>query len=90
MSAEVKVYTTTYCGYCHAAKNLFKRKKVAFEEVDVTGNDEARHWLAEVTGKHTVPQIFINGAPVGGFDDVSLLDRQGKLDPLLAVDAPAR
>jgi glutaredoxin 3 len=84
MAAQVKIYTTRTCGYCHAALALLTRKGVAFEHQDVTGDGAARQWLVEATGRSTVPQIFIDGRPVGGFDDLSALDRRGELDRLLA------
>jgi len=80
----VKIYTTNYCGYCVRAKDLLKRKGVNYEEVDVTGNDELRTRLVELSGgQRTVPQIFIGEAHVGGYSDLAQLDKEGKLDPLL-------
>jgi glutaredoxin 3 len=80
----VKIYTTNYCGFCVRAKDLLKRKGVAYEEVDVTGNDEMRARLVEMSnGQRTVPQIFIGDSHVGGYSDLSQLDREGKLDPML-------
>ena len=80
----VKIYTTTYCGFCVRAKDLLKRKGVGFEEVDVTGDDEARSQLVERSGgQRTVPQIFIGDTHVGGYTDLAQLDREGKLDPML-------
>lgn len=87
MPATVKVYTRRWCGYCSAAERLLKRKGVAFEEIDTTGDPEIRRWLVEVTGRTTVPQIFIDGKAIGGYDDMNALDRAGKLDALLAGDA---
>jgi glutaredoxin 3 len=84
MAAEVVIYTTKVCPYCHAAKRLFAAKGVPFREVHVTGDDAKRAWLLDVTGQRTVPQIFIGGRPYGGFSDVSALDARGQLDPLLA------
>ncbi len=88
MSAEVLIYTTTYCPYCTAAKQLLRKKNVAFEEISVDGRDDMREWLAKASGQRTVPQIFINGKPMGGFSDISALDKAGKLDGLLA-ETPA-
>ncbi|CAM4515993.1 glutaredoxin 3 [Corallococcus exiguus] len=80
----VKIYTTTYCGFCVRAKDLLKRKGVAYEEVDVTGDDDARTKLVEMSGgQRTVPQIFIGDTHVGGYSDMAALDREGKLDPML-------
>ncbi|MCY1045806.1 glutaredoxin 3 [Corallococcus sp. bb12-1] len=80
----VKIYTTTYCGFCVRAKDLLKRKGVDYTEVDVTGNDEERAKLVEMSGgQRTVPQIFIGDTHVGGYSDLAELDRQKKLDPML-------
>lgn len=78
--ARIKVYTTTYCGYCRAAKSLLDRKKIAYEEVDVTSDDAVRDWLVEKTGRTTVPQIFIDDEPIGGYTDLAALDSKGELD----------
>lgn len=81
---KVRVYTTNYCPYCTRAKELLSKKKVFFEEIDVTHNAEMRHKLVELTGgRTTVPQIFIENLAVGGFDDIAALDKAGKLDDLL-------
>ena len=82
---HVKIYTTTYCGYCVRAKDLLKRKGVDYQELDVTGDDAMRSKLVEMSGgQRTVPQIFIGDTHVGGYSDLALLDSQGKLDPMLA------
>lgn len=84
--AEVLVYVTNYCPYCVKAKDLLKRKGVAFKEIDVTDDDALREELVKKSGgRRTVPQIFINGTHVGGSDDLHALDKAGKLDPLLAA-----
>lgn len=81
---SVKIYTTTYCPYCDRAKSLLKNKGVAYEEIDVTGDDEMRMKLVQMSGGlKTVPQIWIGETHVGGFDRLSELDRAGKLDPML-------
>lgn len=81
--AEVKIYTTPTCPYCHAALALLNEKGVSFEQIDVSGDRETRAWLLTETKQSTVPQVFIDGVSYGGFSDVSALDRAGKLDPLL-------
>ena len=81
--AEVKIYTTRYCPYCHAATALFGEKRVPFEEIDVTGDHVARADLAQRTGRQTVPQVFIDGESIGGYDELAALDRSGRLDELL-------
>ena len=80
---SVKIYTTPYCPYCVRAKRLLERKGVAYEEIDVASDDEARIALAERTGLRTVPQIFIGEEHVGGSDDLHALEQQGRLDALL-------
>lgn len=82
--AEVVVYCTEFCPYCVRAKHLLESKGVPFKEVDVTDDPGKRKWLADVTRQRTVPQVFINGKPVGGFDDLARLNRAGQLDRLLA------
>lgn len=84
MPAHVKIYTRQWCGYCVAAERLLKRKGIAYEQIDTTGDQATRKWLREVTGQSTVPQIFIDGKSIGGYDDMSALDQAGKLDTLLA------
>ena len=79
----VRVYTTSYCSYCRAAKALLERKGVSYEEIDVTKDDAAREDLTRRSGQRTVPQIWIGETHVGGFSDLDALEREGKLDPLL-------
>ncbi|MDB5108229.1 MAG: grx [Candidatus Binatus sp.] len=88
--AKVEVYTTTYCAFCVRAKNLLKNKGIAFDEIDVTHDDELRARMIEMSGgRRTVPEIFINGKIVGGFDELKALDDAGELDSLLSEAAPA-
>jgi glutaredoxin 3 len=82
--AKVELYVTTYCGYCVRAKRLLEQKGVQFELFDVTNDPTRRQWLRQATGRYTVPQVFINGRSVGGFDDIAALERSGELDRLLA------
>jgi glutaredoxin 3 len=82
--ADVVVYRTPSCVYCVRVHHLLQSKGVPFTEVDVSDDPEKRRWLAEVTRQRTVPQVFINGKPVGGFDDLARLNRAGDLDRLLA------
>lgn len=82
--AEVIIYRTQWCGYCDMAKRLFTNLDVPFTEIDVTNDPAMRNKLVEMTGgRRTVPQIFIDGVPVGGYTDVAALQRQGKLDEML-------
>ena len=85
-SAQVKIYVTGSCPYCHAALRLLQDKGVAFERVDVDGDRQARAWLQQETGQRTVPQVFIGGRSYGGYTDISALDRRGQLDALLNPD----
>jgi glutaredoxin 3 len=81
----VEIYTSPSCGYCHAAKRLLTQKGAAFTEHDVSGDPSLRRVMMDrAHGGYTVPQIFIDGAHVGGCDDLYALDRAGKLDPMLA------
>jgi len=86
--AEVKIYTTNWCGYCRSAERLLDKKAVKYENKDVTSDAATRRWLADITGRTSVPQVFINGKAVGGYDDIAALDRRGELDKLLAESAP--
>jgi glutaredoxin 3 len=80
----IEIYTTRYCPYCHAAKGLLLRKGVEFTEIDVSGDAKRRsEMVTRANGRMTVPQIFIGLTHVGGYDDLSALERAGKLDPLL-------
>lgn len=86
--AKVEVYTTTYCPFCHRAKALLQSKGVAFEEIDVTDDPELRQKMVQLSGgRRTVPEIFINGRIIGGYDELHALDARGELDPLLAQPA---
>lgn len=84
MATSVVMYRTPWCGFCIRAAELLNDKGVPFQEVDVTGDNAKRQWLAQVTGQRTVPQIFINDQPIGGCTELMALDRSGKLDSLLA------
>lgn len=82
---DVTIYTRTMCGYCTAAKRLLDSKGVAYTEHDAGFSPELRReMIARANGRSTFPQIFIGGRHVGGCDDLHELDRQGKLDALLA------
>ncbi len=84
--AEVKIYTTLFCPFCWRAKALLKEKGIDFEEIDVTLNPGARRRMIELAeGRHTVPQIFIDGRPIGGSDELETLEAAGELDAALAL-----
>ena len=80
MSAvRVIIYTADYCPYCKAAKKFLTTKSVTFQEVDVTHDDDQRQKLVQMTGgRETVPQIFVDGKPIGGYDDLVALYASGK------------
>jgi glutaredoxin 3 len=82
---RVVIYTTPFCGYCSAAKRLLKGKGVEFVEIDVMSDSVRRGEMIELSGRRTVPQIFIDDRHIGGFDDLSALNSGGELDPLLAL-----
>ena len=84
--AEIEIYTIAFCPYCERAKALLTRKGASFQEIDAPSGSAARKAATERSGgRTTVPQIFIGGQPVGGSDDLSALDRAGRLDALLAA-----
>ena len=80
---QAVMYTTSWCPYCRAAKSLFAAKKVDFTEIDVSEEPKLRLDMERLSGRRTVPQIFINGKPIGGYDDVLSLETSGELDKLL-------
>jgi glutaredoxin 3 len=83
--ARITVYTTKLCPYCHMAKELLRRKGACFDEVDVGCRRELRAAMSQKAGgRSTVPQIWIGETHVGGCDDLYTLEREGKLDGLLA------
>lgn len=84
--AEIVMYTSDRCAYCVRAKRLLDHKAVAYQEIYISLTDfEARQRIAELTGQMTVPQIIIDGNPIGGWDELYALERAGELDPLLAA-----
>lgn len=83
---DVVIYTRAFCSYCSWAKELLRRKGVAFREIDVTGNHERRvEMIRRANGGNTTPQIFIGSTHVGGCDELYELERAGRLDALLAA-----
>jgi glutaredoxin 3 len=86
--AKVEIYTTQFCPYCVRAKSLLKQKGVAFEEIDVSDDPELREKMVErAGGRRTVPEIFINGKIIGGYDELRALEDADELDSLLAQPA---
>jgi glutaredoxin 3 len=79
------MYATGWCPYCSRARRLLEHKGVEWTEIDVEAEPERRAEMIELSGRRTVPQIFIDGRPIGGSDDLQELDRSGELDALLGV-----
>ena len=87
---DVMIYTRAMCGYCSAAKRLLESKGVAYAERDASFSPELRReMIARAGGRSTFPQIFVGDVHVGGSDDLHALERQGRLDALLATGALA-
>jgi glutaredoxin 3 len=87
MSANVEIYTKYMCPYCFRAKLLLEQKGVDYQEYDASGGPNRAEMLSRANGRSTVPQIFIDGAHIGGCDDLVALDNGGKLDAMLAGSA---
>lgn len=82
----VKMYTTAVCPYCNRAKQVLKARGVEqIEEIRIDTDPAARTHMMEITGRRTVPQIFIGDTHVGGCDDLMALDARGGLTPLLGA-----
>jgi len=84
--ADIVIYTTPFCPYCARAKRLLDSKGVTYEEIDLYMHPGRREEMVQrAEGRTTVPQVFIDGKPYGGSDDIHALDRAGKLDPVLGL-----
>ena len=83
MPAKVIMYSTRFCPYCMRARRLLKSKGVEFSEILVGGKQELWAEMEQLSGRNTVPQIFINDESVGGYDDIAMLDQMGELDQKL-------
>jgi glutaredoxin 3 len=81
------MYTSPFCGYCAAAKRLLDAKGVRYAEIDIFTDPSQRSVMVERSGRRTVPQIFIGGRHIGGFDDMKALDDAGELDAVLTSSA---
>ena len=82
---RVRVYTTHWCGYCVRAKALLDQRGLDYDEVDLGNDPRFRARLNELTGGWTVPQIMIGDRPIGGYTELRQLERDGRLDELLAA-----
>ncbi len=83
--AQVTIYTTLVCPFCVRAKRLLDHKGVAYDEVDVSYDAALREKMIAESGRRTVPQIFIDGTPVGGYEELQSLEDRGELDPMLGL-----
>lgn len=84
--AQIEIYTTFMCPYCSRAKALLDKKGQSYNEIDVSYDAAKREEMTQKAGgRRTVPQIWINGTHVGGSDDLYALERDGKLDAMLAA-----
>ena len=83
--AQVIIYTTNWCPYFNREKALLRSKEIEFEEIDVTDDPAKRAEMERLSQRRTVPQIFIDGRGIGGYDDARRLDANGELDRLLGL-----
>ena len=89
MSAAVTMYTTRFCPYCVQARMLLDGKGVNYRDLAVDEAPELRREMMQLSGRHTVPQIWIGERHVGGYDDLAQLERQGHLEELLKLASSA-
>ncbi len=83
---RIRIFTSDPCSFCTRAKRLLSQKGVDYEEIAFARGDlRARQDLVDLTGRYTVPQIMVDGTPIGGYDELRRLDADGELDPLLGV-----
>lgn len=83
--ADIEIYSKMWCPYCHRAKGLLDSKGLSYREVDVTMDAPREREMVERSGRRTVPQIFIDGAAIGGYDDLARLEYDGELDRLVGL-----
>ena len=82
---RIQMYSTRWCGYCVRAKTLLESKGVDYDEISLDDDPAFRQKLFDLTGGWTVPQILIDGRPIGGYTELWRLDREGRLDDELAA-----
>ena len=78
-SKQIKMYTKGYCSFCYAAKNLLTKRGLSYEEVPLLGDGMVEQEMRDLTGRSTVPQIVIDGRPIGGYQELIELDLDGEL-----------
>lgn len=85
--AEIVIYTKTYCPYCIRAKQLLNSLELDYHEISVDGKPQLQDHMAQLAGRRTVPQIFINGNPIGGCDEMFALYRAGEFEAMVVTAA---
>jgi glutaredoxin 3 len=83
MNTKIIIYTKASCPYCNWAKQLLDHKNLSYQEIRIDLEPEKRQEMEQLSGRRTVPQIFINDQAIGGFDDLSALAKSGELDKLI-------
>jgi glutaredoxin 3 len=81
---RIQIYTTRWCGYCVRAKSLLDSRQIPYEEINLDEDEHFRQTIYDLTGNWTVPQILIDGRPIGGYTELWRLDRDGRLEELAA------
>ncbi|NIO08572.1 MAG: glutaredoxin 3 [Deltaproteobacteria bacterium] len=84
---KVIVYTKDYCAFCRHAKALLASKGVEFEEINIEHDEALQDEVRRKSGQFTVPQIFVDDQPLGGYQEIRMLDMQGELDGILKIDS---
>jgi glutaredoxin 3 len=87
--SRIRIYGSETCSFCMAARMLLKKKGLDYEDIPIGGDEELRRKIEELSGQRTVPQIFIDDRPIGGFDELYELEKSGDLDRLMASGADA-
>ena len=83
--SRVTIYTTEPCGYCRVAKALLDKRSIPYHEINLAKDPEGRAELVRLTGMMTFPQVVIDGAPIGGYQELAQADRAGRLTELAAA-----
>ena len=82
---NVEMYTGPLCAFCDAAKRLLERNNIPFKEINITQEDKMNEMLSKSNGKKTIPQIFFDDHHVGGYEELRVLEKEGKLNSLLGI-----
>ena len=80
---KIEIYSKSWCPFCAMAKSLLQSERLQYQDIDVTNNIELEQEMNQRSGQYTVPQIFIDNKPIGGFDDLNRMTSTGELDRLL-------